>query len=147
MIDQGHNQATSSAEHMPLSMFKDKEQRDKFSPAAFKIFNELRLNWAISDAEAHILLGDTPKPTFDKWKRSGAKSLNRDHLERISLFIGAHKALQLLFASKGSAKRWLKSKNTDLPFCGLSPLDYILEGSMDRLYGLRRYLDAWRGGK
>jgi hypothetical protein len=42
--------------------------------------------------------------------------------------------------------RWLKAANTDLPFTGGSPLDRMVQGSIDDLYAVRRYLDGWREG-
>jgi hypothetical protein len=41
--------------------------------------------------------------------------------------------------------RWLTSANQDLPFGGRRPLGRMLRGSIDDLYAVRRYLDAWRG--
>jgi hypothetical protein len=43
--------------------------------------------------------------------------------------------------------RWLKSANTDIPFGERSPLDRALRGSINDLYAVRRYIDAWRGMK
>jgi len=59
--------------------------------------------------------------------------------------LGIHNGLKLLFADEASAMRWLKSPNRDLPFGGRAPLDSALQGSIDDLYAVRRYIDAWRG--
>ena len=71
----------------------------------------------------------------------------RRTLERISLVLGIHKGLKLLFADEASGMRWLTSPNRDLPFGGVSPLERALRGSIDDLYAVRRYVDAWRGMK
>jgi hypothetical protein len=52
-----------------------------------------------------------------------------------------------LFADEASATRWFTSPNRDLPFGGHSPLERALRGSIDDLYAVRRYIDAWRGMK
>jgi hypothetical protein len=58
-----------------------------------------------------------------------------------------HNTVKLLFADDASAMRWFTSPNRDLPFGGHSPLDRALRGSIDDLYAVRRYIDAWRGMK
>jgi hypothetical protein len=63
----------------------------------------------------------------------------------VSLVLGIYKALRLLFVDGLEALRWLKAGNHDLPFAGRSPLERMLLGSIDDLYAVRRYLDAWRG--
>jgi hypothetical protein len=52
-----------------------------------------------------------------------------------------------LFADEASAMRWFASPNKDLPFGGISPLERALRGSIDDLFSVRRYTDAWRGMK
>ena len=73
--------------------------------------------------------------------------MSRDQLERISLLLGIHKGLKLLFSDEAAGLRWFKSANRDLPFGGAAPLDRALGGSIDDLYAVRRYIDAWRGIK
>ena len=68
-------------------------------------------------------------------------------MERISLVLGIHKGLKLLFADDASATRWFTGPNTDVPFGGLSPLGRMTRGGIDDLYGVRRYIDGWRGMK
>lgn len=58
--------------------------------------------------------------------------------------LSIYKGLKLLFADEASAMRWLTSPNRDLPFAGQSPLQRVLKGSIDDLYVVRRYIDAWR---
>jgi hypothetical protein len=55
--------------------------------------------------------------------------------------------LKLLFSDEAAGLRWFKSANRDLPFGGAAPLDRALGGSIDDLYAVRRYIDAWRGIK
>jgi hypothetical protein len=97
--------------------------------------------------QRRILLGDISRPTYHNWQGGKVGTLTRDQLERISLVLGIHKGLKLLFADEGSATRWFTSPNRDLPFAGRSPLERALGGSIDDLYAVRRYIDAWRGMK
>ena len=68
-------------------------------------------------------------------------------MQRHDLYGAIHKGLRLLFADEASATRWFTAPNRDLPFGGDSPLGRALRGSIDDLYAVRRYVDAWRGMK
>ena len=133
--------------YIPLDALRDIETRRQLSPSAFRLFIKLCDRWGFEENQRLALLGDIHRQTYHKWKREGVKSLNRDQLERISLLLGIHKGLGLLFADHDSARRWFFSLNHDLPFGGISPFDHLLKGSINHLYEVRRYIDAWRGMK
>ena len=109
----------------------------------FAVADELRL----SIDEQCRLLGGVGRSTCHKWRNNQKVILSRDQLERVSLVLGIYKALKLLFVDGSETLRWLKAANTDLPFANASPLGRMLRGSIDDLYAVRRYLDAWRGVK
>jgi hypothetical protein len=117
------------------------------SAIAVELFLKLSDDWRLPVDQRRALLGDISKPTYHNWQNGKVGTLTRDQLERISLVLGIHKGLKLLFADEGSATRWLTSPNRDLPFGGISPLERALRGSIDDLYAVRRYIDAWRGIK
>lgn len=126
---------------------RDSKVRERMSPAAVKLFLRLSDLWRLAVDQRRALLGDISRPTYHNWQSGKVGTLTRDQLERISLVLGIHKGLKLLFADEASATRWLTSPNRDLPFGGVSPLDRALRGSIDDLYAVRRYIDAWRGMK
>ncbi|WP_202801509.1 MbcA/ParS/Xre antitoxin family protein [Bradyrhizobium yuanmingense] len=126
---------------------RDPKVRERMSPVAVKLFLKLSDLWRLAVDQRRSLLGDISKPTYHNWQNGKIGTLTRDQLERISLVLGIHKGLKLLFADESSAARWLTSPNRDLPFGGVSPLDRALRGSIDDLYAVRRYVDAWRGMK
>ena len=126
---------------------RDPKVRERMSPAAVRLFMRLGDLWHLAVDQRRVLLGDISKPTYHNWQNGKVVTLTRDQLERVSLVLGIHKSLKLLFADEGSAHRWLTSPNRDLPFGGQSPLERALKGSIDDLYVVRRYLDAWRGMK
>jgi hypothetical protein len=126
---------------------RDPKVRERMSPTAVKLFLKLSDLWRLAVDQRRALLGDISRPTYHNWQNGKAGTLTRDQLERISLVLGIHKGLRLLFADESSATRWLTSPNKDLPFGGTSPLDRALLGSIDDLYSVRRYIDAWRGMK
>ena len=126
---------------------RDSKVRERLSPLAVKLFLKLSDLWRLAVDQRRSLLGEISKPTYHNWQNGKIGTLTRDQLERISLVLGIHKGLKLLFADEASAMRWLISPNRELPFGGISPLERALRGSIDDLYAVRRYIDAWRGMK
>jgi hypothetical protein len=126
---------------------RDPRVRERMSPTAVKLFLRLSDLWRLAVDQRRVLLGDISRPTYHNWQRGKTGTLTRDQLERISLLLGIEKGLKLLFADEASATRWFTSPNRDLPFGGQSPLERALQGSIDDLYAVRRYIDAWRGMK
>jgi hypothetical protein len=125
----------------------DPKVRERLSATAVRLFVKIADLWRLAVLQRCRLLGDISRPTYHNWQGGKVGTLTRDQLERISLVLGIHKGLKLLFADEASAMRWFTSPNRDLPFGGLSPLDRALRGSIDDLYAVRRYVDAWRGMK
>ncbi len=126
---------------------RDPKVREGMSSAAVRLFLKLADHWSLSVDQRLALLGDISRPTYHNWQRGKVGTLSRDQLERISLLLGIHKGLKLLFSDEVAGLRWFKSANRDLPFGGAAPLDCALRGGIDDLYAVRRYIDAWRGIK
>jgi hypothetical protein len=126
---------------------RDPKVRERMSPAAVRLFMKLSDAWRLAVDQRRALLGDISPAAYHNWRNGKTGTLTRDQLERISLVLGIHKGLKLLFADEASATRWFTSPNRDLPFGGESPLGRALRGSIDDLYAVRRYIDAWRGMK
>jgi hypothetical protein len=122
--------------------------------AALRWFDTLRRpeEWNLTIDEQIELLGGVKKRTFQHWKSQALQGeeveLSRDTLERLSLLLGIYKGLRIIAPANRPdvAKQWFSTPNTDRPFNGQSPKQYLLaRGSMDALYTVRRYLDAARG--
>jgi hypothetical protein len=126
---------------------RDSRARGRMSPTAVRLFMRLCDLWRLTVDQRRALLGDISRLTYHNWQSGKVGTLTRDQLERISLVLGIHKGLKLLFADDASAMRWFTSPNTALPLGGGSPLERVLHGSIDDLYCVRRYIDAWRGMK
>jgi hypothetical protein len=119
--------------------------RARLSGPGVRTFFGIAREWGLTVDEQRTLLGGPSNSTYHNWKNGSVGTLSLDQLERISLVLGIYKALRLLFADDATGVRWLKATNQDLPFRGRSPLGRMLRGSIDDLYAVRRYLDAWRG--
>lgn len=122
------------------------EDKSLLGAAGFRAFMEIANEWELGVAQRVRLLGDIAESTYHKWRTGKVGELSRDQLERLSLLLGIYKALRLIFSDENTGTRWLKGANTDADFGSRSPLDRMLNGSIDDLYAVRRYLDAWRGG-
>ncbi len=115
--------------------------------AALRIFAA----WRIEDAAASTLLGGVGLSTLRRWRRdldAGRDvkiDVRRDLTDRLSLILGIYKALQILFPSTAQADGWVRKANSNPIFGSRSALDVMLDGGMDDLYRVRRFLDAQRG--
>lgn len=134
-----------AAEILTFDKVRDPQVRESLSGPAFRLFLRVAEAWGLTVDERRILLGDLARPTYHKWRSGRVGTLGRDQIERVSLVLGIHKGLRLLFADADGARRWLVGANRDVPFGGVSPLARMLGGSIDDLYTVRRYIDAWRG--
>lgn len=110
---------------------------------ALKAFFKLSQAWGLTREEAQVLLGSPSESTYYRWRQGKVASLPRDTLERISVLIGIYKALHILFPIATRADDYIRRANSD--FAGRSAMDVMLQGSVDALYQIRRYLDSWRG--
>jgi Protein of unknown function (DUF2384) len=123
----------------------DPAVRRRLSGPGLRAFFTITEGWGVTAKGQRILLGSVAESTFHNWKSGKHGALSYDQLERISLILGIHKALTLLFAEDGNGKTWLHQPNDERVFGGKSPLDRMQAGSIDDIYRVRRYLDAWRG--
>jgi uncharacterized protein (DUF2384 family) len=93
--------------------------------------------------EAAEMLGVSER-TFRRWRDGEYGRVNRDLADRMSYVLGIHKALRIVFAEPAQGHRWMNAANARLD--GRTPLQLLLQGGMEDLRRLRRYLDSVRGG-
>lgn len=115
------------------------EEGEAMARAAVNLF---RL-WGLTDAEACVLLGGVSKRTYARWKDGDIGRLTIDQKTRLSVLMGIHKALRILFTEKARVYEWVKKPNQ--AFGGRSALDIMLGGYLTDLFRVRHYLDAARG--
>ena len=99
--------------------------------------------WDVSDANAAILMGGISTKTFQRWKGGQYGNPNRDQADRMSLLLGIHKALRIIYSDAARGYRWISAPN-DL-FDGQSALDIMLRGGIEDIRRIRTYLDSVRG--
>ena len=115
------------------------EEGEAMARAAVNLFR----HWGLTDAEACVLLGGVSKRTYARWKDGDIGRLTIDQKTRLSILMGVHKALRILFTEKARVYEWVKKPNQ--AFSGRSALDIMLGGYLTDLFRVRHYLDAARG--
>ena len=114
-------------------------------PIAWKALEKIIEKFQLHEQEAIILMGDLPRSTYFKGVKSHSGRLTRDQKERISFLLGIYKDLRILFIDSAQGMSWINRSNTLPPFNGVTPKEYMLEGSIVHLADVRRFLDFWRG--
>lgn len=112
---------------------------------AWKSLQNLVERFNFNEEEGRILMGEMPRSTYFRGLKANEGKLNRDQKERISYLLGVYKALRILFTDSHQALTWIERENELAPFNGITPKQYMLEGSLVRLAEVRRFLDFWRG--
>ena len=60
--------------------------------------------------------------------------------------LGIYSSLSTLFEDEAQAKLWFEGPHQGPIFLSRSPMQCILDGGLDGLMTVRRYLDAWCSG-
>lgn len=115
------------------------EEASAAARAVIRLFEK----WKLSDANAREILGGLAPRTYARWKTGHPPRLTRDLTTRLSLLLGIHKSLRILFSDPQRAFNWVRTPN-DI-FDGSAPAEIMAEGSMFALARVRSYLDAERG--
>lgn len=120
-------------------------ERERLSQSALKGFFKLAGAWKLRDDDARELLGGLSSSSFYDWKKNPDRVLEVDRITRISYLLGIYKSLHILYGDK-LADEWVHLPNTNPVFGGRSPLAFMLGGGLIAMQGVRKLLDARRGG-
>ncbi|WP_293372682.1 MbcA/ParS/Xre antitoxin family protein [Nevskia sp.] len=118
--------------------------------AGIKAVLNIFQRWGLADAQASALLGGVGVSTVRRWRQCATSNslrvdVRRDLQDRLSLILGIYKALQILFPDAAQADGWVQRPSSSPVFAGRSALAVMLDGGVDDLHRVRRYLDAQRG--
>ncbi len=120
--------------------------RTRLSPAAIAAFFAIVDKWGLRNEDAMALLGGASHGRYYELKKTRKGVLSQDELTRISLLIGIFKALNILF-NQQLANQWTSRPNSNPMFNDAAPLDLLMRGGVPGMIGVRRLLDARRGGR
>ena len=124
----------------------DAATRARLSPPAISAFFAIAEKWDLRNEDAMALLGGASHGRYYELKKNRKGLLSQDELTRISLLIGIFKALNILFSQR-LANQWTSRPNTNPMFNNAPPLELLLRGGVPGMIGVRRLLDARRGGR
>jgi hypothetical protein len=130
----------------PLIDLNARAERERLSGSALQAFFNVVECWSVRDEDARALLGGLSNGPYYRWKRQPPKVLDADVLTRISYLVGIFKALNILYGEK-LADEWVRLPNANRLFGGMTPVAYIVRGGIPAMQGVRRLLDARRGGQ
>jgi len=116
------------------------EEASAAARAVIKLFEK----WNLTDAVAREILGGLATRTYARWKAGDHGRIDRDLATRLSLLMGIHKGLRILFTDAERGYAWV-SKPNDI-FGGKTPVEIMSQGDIFSLARIRAYLDAERGG-
>lgn len=116
------------------------EEASAAARAVIRLFEK----WGLNDTAAREILGGLSARTYARWKAGDHGRIDRDLATRLSLLMGIHKGLRILFTDAERGYAWV-SKPNDF-FGGRTPVEIMAEGSIFSLARIRSYLDAERGG-
>lgn len=111
----------------------------------WKSLSNIKNKFGFNEYECINLMGGMARSTYYKGIKDFKGSLSRDEKERVSYLLGIYKALRVLFSDSSQAVGWINRNNNLPPFNGITPREYMMEGSLVRLAEVRRFLDFWRG--
>lgn len=124
--------------------------RRRLSAPGFRTFLAIADLWGLTEEERRLVLGYPSRSTYQNWAKLARQhrdfTLDVDTLVRISIVLGIHQALGVLYATDRDGVAWLRGPNSATVFGGRPPVALAVSGSQDGLLTLRRFLDAARGG-
>jgi hypothetical protein len=110
-----------------------------------QFLNSLLESWELESTHATVLLGFDPgDQSYAAAVLTGRAPLKgRDATDRIAHLYQIRKTLSALFRDEAVENEWLREAHTLLD--ERSPMDLLLEGSMEHLLLVREYVDAAAG--
>jgi hypothetical protein len=121
------------------------EEMEKYFPGAVKVTLLTLASWQLTDEESRAVL-NVDEATYEQLKTDPAKVQSKlELLERVSLLLGIRKALEILDPSERQKivkKSFIKRPNSYKLFSGRPPLDLMVQGRVEDLWAIRRFLDG-----
>jgi uncharacterized protein (DUF2384 family) len=125
--------------------------RQRLSGPGLRAFLRIARAWGLNERQKRLVLGLPSRSTFHKWAADAeagrAIKLSVDGLLRISGVLGVYKGLRIIFGDEHDGVQWLRTPNAAPCFGTQPPIELITSGTQDGIMLVRRYLDAWRGGR
>ncbi len=126
------------------------ETRRQLSAPSLRTFAAITDLWGINETQRRLILGSPARSTFCRWRKRAREHyplvLPVETLRRISIVLGIHGALTVLFQNEREGVAWLKQPHSAPSFGGHPPMDLITDGTFEALITVQRFLNAARNG-
>ena len=124
--------------------------RRRLSAPGLRTFLSVADLWGLSDEQRLLVLGMPSRSTYSNWMKAVREhrdiTLGVDTLTRISIILGIHQSLGILYATNCASITWLRTPHGAPLFGGRPPIVLVTSGTQDGLICVRRFLDAACGG-
>ncbi len=126
----------------PVPDFRVESERLRLGPSGFIVFFNIAVQWKLTDKEALELLALESRTPIEQLKLDPAPQLfTEERMLRISYLIGIYKGLHICHGDD-LANQWVKLRNRNQIFGGISPLEFMIRGGLDAMHQVRRLIDA-----
>lgn len=116
------------------------------SGPGLRTFINVALRWRLSEEEQVQLLRASSVKVLRHWAEATqarqSLTLETDVLMRISVVLGLFGDLQQIIATIDEERRWLRRMNKAAPLLGRAPIEVLLNGTLENLLDVRRYVLA-----
>jgi hypothetical protein len=113
--------------------------------AGLNAFFRLAEQWKLTRSDQKTLLGLRSDSTLDNWRKKAPATLSPDTLERLSYLLHIYRSLRQLFP-EDRVREWPRRTNDASPFLGRTALAFMLEGRIQNLLDVHRYLKRYASG-
>ncbi len=127
-----HDRGREGDRYPPIS----EVEADAGARAIVKLFDL----WELDDVEACALLGGINIERWERWKQGRAGQIGSECAIRLSLLLGVHIGLKVLFRDSAMRRGWIRKPHPDLG--GEAPLSVMKSHSINGLERVRNYLLA-----
>ncbi|MEJ5977616.1 hypothetical protein WG901_13285 [Novosphingobium sp. PS1R-30] len=142
MIEAKAEETVSLRDHRRYSI----KNRRRLSGPALRTFTAISDGWNLSRCQRCCLLGGRSTSAYHRWERRAlnhsALVLTTNTLFRISLAFRIHRTLTILFEGECETNAWLRNCHLAEPFNGLAPVVLMIDGGVDGLLAVCRFLEG-----
>jgi hypothetical protein len=122
------------------------EERTLLSGPGLRTFLNVALRLRLSEEEQVQLLRALSVEELRHWAEAAQAQqslmLETDVLMRISAVLGLFGDLRQIIVTVDEEHRWLRGNNNAAPFLGRAPIEVLLNGTLENLLDVRRYVLA-----
>lgn len=119
---------------------------DSSTGAFFFIVDQIADAWSLTDEQKIRLLDCDTAAQLDHHREEPFSGISVETLERAAILLDIYSALHAIFADRSVADEWIQLPNQAPLFGGRTALAVMLEGGLEMLRAVRKYLWAEAAG-